>query len=89
VEMSNGTTVESDGMVLNAKTKEVTFEGQVRTSLVRPQAAASKQGAGNEVVTTDTAEREVGAPAPITAEQNKVPADAPPSDAKPARGAQP
>ena len=39
VEMSNGTTVESDGMVLNAKTKEVTFEGNVRSHLVRDQAA--------------------------------------------------
>jgi lipopolysaccharide export system protein LptC len=38
VEMANGTTVDADGMVLNAKTKEVTFEGKVRTHLVRDQA---------------------------------------------------
>lgn len=39
VEMSNGTTVDADGMVMNAKTKEVVFEGNVRTHLVRDQPA--------------------------------------------------
>lgn len=42
VEMSNGTTVESDGMVLNAKTKEITFEGKVRTHLVRRPQSGEK-----------------------------------------------
>ena len=60
VEMSNGTTVESDGMVLNAKTKEVTFEGQVRTHLVRPPAtdkSASGATAGKKAGAVDPAER--------------------------------
>ena len=35
VEMATGTTVESDGMELNAKTKEIVFTGNVRSHLVR------------------------------------------------------
>lgn len=63
VEMSNGTTVESDRMVLNAKTKEINFEGQVRTLLVRPP-SAGKDGTGkdetakDETVKEDTAKGE-------------------------------
>ena len=73
VEMSNGTTVESDGMVLNAKTKEITFEGQVRTQLVRP-AASGKAAPGKEASAMD---------------QNDGPAEPAPSGTLPAPGAQP
>jgi LPS export ABC transporter protein LptC len=73
VEMSNGTTVESDGMVLNAKTKEVTFEGQVRTHLVRPP-ASGKAALGKEAATI---------------EQNEAPAEPSPSGARPVQGVQP
>ena len=54
VEMSNGTTVESEGMVLNAKTKEVTFEGKVRTHLVR-DSAAKDQAAKKEAAIVEAA----------------------------------
>ena len=56
VEMSNGTTVESDGMVLNAKTKEVTFEGQVRTHLVRRPAADNATSGATAGKTADAIE---------------------------------
>lgn len=56
VEMGNGTTVESDGMVLNAKTKEVTFEGNVRSHLVRDQ--AQKPEAGKAKGSTATLRRD-------------------------------
>ena len=46
VEMANGTTVDADGMVLNSKTKEVTFEGRVRTHLVRSPGAKPAPGQG-------------------------------------------
>ena len=88
VEMSNGTTVESDGMVLNAKTKEVTFEGQVRTHLVRTPAAgtqASENGAGAK----GPAGLEPAASPAAAIEHDEEPADAPLSGARPARGAQP
>ena len=35
VELATGTTIESDTMVINAKDKEITFEGNVRSHLVR------------------------------------------------------
>jgi LPS export ABC transporter protein LptC len=73
VEMSNGTTVESDGMVLNAKTKEVTFEGQVRTHLVRPPSSGKA-----------APEKEAAA-----AEHSEMPSEPSSSGVRPARGLQP
>ncbi len=88
VEMSNGTTVESDGMVLNAKTKEVTFEGQVRTHLVRPP-ASGKSAASKEAGVKDETARDNGVSAPADVDRNDSPTETPPTAARPARGAQP
>jgi hypothetical protein len=84
VEMSNGTTVESEGMVLNAKTKEVTFEGNVRTHLVRDSGA--KKDAGNRAAISREKIDAVATPAETS---TAVSTEARASGAPPQPGAQP
>ena len=87
VEMSNGTTVESDAMVLNARTKEVTFEGQVRTHLVRAP-VAGKTAAGATALTERPAPVEEE-PATDATGQARVHMAPRPSDERSPEGAQP